>query len=131
MLLIKEKLNFPFDVMNIKKDEDITDDLLNEMADWAYGLLNALRMRPETWHLDYEDYKNAPEDIQDVLLSFVIVRCVAYLEDAHGLFEINGKPLNEDYTMALLFGLLPQAVEVLKMHGERMWQEGIKDMKKG
>ena len=124
------KLNFPFDVKNIK-DKDINDLFLNEMADWSYGLLVALRLRPEIWYLDYEEFENAPEDIQDILLSFAIIHGVVYPEDAYTLFEKDGKPLDEDYTISLLFGLLPQAVEVVKMHGERMWQKWVEDMDKG
>ncbi len=128
----KEKLNFPFDVKNIK-DEDINDDLLNEMADWSYGLLVALRLRPEIWHLDYEgDYENAPEDIQDILLSFSIVYGVVYPEDAHGLFEReDGQPVDASSTVAFLFASLPMAVERLKEHGEKLSKSRIEEMKKG
>ncbi|MCS7164536.1 MAG: hypothetical protein NZ845_06035 [Thermodesulfovibrio sp.] len=73
------------------------------MADWAYGLLNALILRPKIWYLDYA-FKDAPEETQEVLLSFAIIHGVVYPEDARYLFKTkNGELSDENLNTALLF----------------------------
>ncbi len=39
-------LRFPFDM------KKLTGEMIDDIQDWSYELLKALRMRPEVWYLD-------------------------------------------------------------------------------
>lgn len=125
----KDLLKFPFNIMEVNS---ISDDLLNEIADWSYGLLLALEMRPELWYLDYKDgYEKAAEDVQEIQLSYCIVAGVVNPEEACGLFrKDNDEYIDEDLEIVMFFGLLPKAVEVLKEHGQKLWKSKVEEMNK-
>ncbi|MFN3479512.1 MAG: UPF0149 family protein [Thermodesulfovibrionales bacterium] len=124
----KERLYFPFIDL---KAEDISEEVMNEMAEWTHGFLVALRLRPEIWYLDYE-YEKAPEYIKGVLLSLAIVHGVVNPEESHELFETeDGTPVDENLNTALMFGSLPLAIETLKDYGRLLWEERVEAMKKG
>lgn len=113
-------LTFPFDM------EKLSSTMLDDIQDWSYGLLEALRMRPEIWYIDSEEnYEDMPEYVKDVILSFCIVHGVVYPEEGRELFEKeHGKHLNDlAESMAILLGSLPLAVETLQAHGSQLEKE--------
>jgi len=116
----KGSLRFPFDM------EKLSSTMLDDIQEWSYGLLEALRMRPEIWYIDREEnYEDMPEYVKDVILSFCIVHGVVYPEEGRELFEDeNGKHLNDQVeATAILFGSLPLAVETLQAHGAHLEKE--------
>ncbi len=117
-------LTFPFDM------EKLSSTMLDDIQEWAYGLLEALRMRPDIWYLDSEEsYENMPEYVKEVILSFCIVHGVVYPEEGRDLFIKNDKSLdNEAESMLLILGSLPSAVETLQAHGAKLEKERQQNM---
>lgn len=116
----KGTLVFPFNM------EKLSSKMLDDIQDWSYGLLEALRMRPDIWYIDREEnYEDMSEYIKDIILSFCIVYGVVYPEEGRELFEYeNGKHLNDqDKAMAILLASLPLAVEILQAHGAQLEKE--------
>ena len=93
---------FPFDM------EKLSSEMIDDMQEWSYGLLEALKMRPEIWHIGYDkDYEDAAEDIKDVIISFCILCGMVYPEEGQGLFEEkNGKPIKDIFILGEA-GFLP------------------------
>ncbi len=124
----KRTLRFPFDM------EKLSGDMIDDIQDWSYGLLEALRLRPEVWYFDSdEDYGKAAEDVKDIILSYCIVLGVVYPEEGRELFENKkGKPIKDEAeSTAILFRVLPSAVETLQSHGARMEEERQRNMTGG
>jgi uncharacterized protein len=120
-------LSFPFDM------KKLSGEMIDDIQDWSFGLLEALRMRPEIWHIaDEEGFENADEDVKDVIYSFCTLYGIVHPDESKDLFVKHGKSLNDEAeSLAILFGMLPLAVETLQAHGERLWKERVEDMRKG
>lgn len=121
-------LRFPFDM------EKFSGGMIDDIQDWSYGLLEALRLRPEVWYFDSdEDYGKAAEDVKDIILSYCIVLGVVYPEEGRGLFENKkGEPIKDEAeSAAILFRTLPSAVETLQSHGARLEKERHRNIAQG
>lgn len=105
------KLKYPFPEIN---DENISGRLLDEIRDWAYGLILALRLRPEIWHLDYiGNIEEAPEDISK------------FLE------QINAPSIDLSTFARYTFVSLPNAVNELSNYGRKLWRKRVEEINKG
>lgn len=120
-------LRFPFDM------KKLSGDIIDDMQDWSFGLLEAMRMRPEIWHIaDKEDFENADEDVKDVILSFCTLYGFVHPEESKDLFIKHGKPMDDEAeSMAILLAMLPLAVETLQAHGARLEKERQRKMAGG
>jgi uncharacterized protein len=83
-------LRFPFDM------KKLSDEMVDDMQAWSFGLLEAMNMRPEIWHItDVEGFENATEDVKDVILSFWTLYGFVYPDDFEELFIKYGKPVDD------------------------------------
>ncbi len=124
----EETLMFPFDM------EKLSSKMIDDMQEWSYGLLEALKMRPEIWYIGYDkDYEDAAEDIKDVIISFCILCGMVYPEEGQGLFEEkNGKPIKDEAeSLSMILRLLPSAVATLQAHGAQLEEKHQQNMATG
>lgn len=121
----KGALEFPFDL------ERFSADMLQDIQEWSFGLLNALEMRPEIWHItDEEDFEEADDETKDIIFSFCTLYGVVYPDEAMDLFKKDGEQIDETVeSIATLLQILPVAVETLQMYGEQLWEERVAEMK--
>jgi uncharacterized protein len=120
-------LKFPFDM------KKLSGEMIDDIQDWSFGLLGALRMRPEIWHIaDEEEFEDASEDVRDVVLSFCVLYGIVHPDESKDLFIKHGKPLNDEAeSAAIFFSSLPYAVETLQAHGARLEKERHRDIAQG
>jgi hypothetical protein len=74
----------------------LSDEMVDDMQAWSFGLLEAMNMRPEIWHItDVEGFENATEDVKDVILGFWTLYGFVYPDDFEELFIKYGKPVDD------------------------------------
>lgn len=110
------RLRFPFD-LSAKGGWSV-----EALKDWAYGLYQAMTLRPEVWGLEGEPGhdEEAPGDVTDLSTSWGIIMALAYPEHIAEIFNrqsFDPETNKEDMTFqATLFALLPGAVQTLQEH---------------
>lgn len=117
---MNKTLHFPFDYKNISRD------WFPDLEDWAYGLFNALILRPQHWGVaEGQTEEDASEYMCDVMNAFAIVDAVAFPEERSEIFETTpgAEPKSEDELKIMVFGLLPASVETLQHHGEMLHKQ--------
>jgi yecA family protein len=111
------KLAYPFDFTRLAK----ADYPLIES--WTHGLFMGLSLRPHIWQVSEENEKdysgNTPPDLKKVKDSYDVIMTIALPEERVGIYEpIPGLPqIGPDEILAMLFIMLPAAVEILKNYG--------------
>jgi uncharacterized protein len=112
-----KKLFFPFDYKKISRD------WFPDLEDWAYGLFEALALRPEHWGLPYERSEgDIPEDMLDVMDACAVVSLAAFPDERISAFKTmpDSEPKSEEEMEMMVFGLLPVGVENLIKYGEKL-----------
>jgi len=120
-------LRFPFDM------KKLSGSMIDDIQDWSYGLLEALKLRPEVWYFDNnKDYEELAEDAKDIVLSYCIVIGMVYPEEGQDFFKKHGKPIKDEAeSMAIFLRTLPSAVATLQSHGARMEENRQHNMNRG
>lgn len=115
-------LHFPFDL------DALTDEMLGAIGDWAYGLNEALRLRPDCW-LEYlpeavpeKDEKDYDEELVTAL---AVIKGVARPDEAAERLTLKGAGEEErsENLLATLFVMLPKAVSVVLDHAKALERE--------
>ncbi|UOD34648.1 UPF0149 family protein [Deferribacteraceae bacterium V6Fe1] len=111
-------------LVDVIKDEDLTDEYMAEISDWAKGLFSAFKMRPEIWYPDRELIKNDLEGLDSYVYFFGILYSAAYP-------DIVNKHLKNDKNVdrKLIYKIIPSAVEGIKAVGEMFLDERKKKFK--
>jgi len=127
---IKGKLSFPFDY------DEITNDELEMIDGWTYGLFLALSLRPALWGMDreysLEDIEKLPDYITKVMDAYSVIISIAVPEEMESGFQelMESEAMDRDEIMDMFFEQLPLAVETLQAHGLKMRLTPSKDKKK-
>jgi uncharacterized protein len=118
----KGKLFFPFDI------GELETGYLTTISDWAYGLFQAMTLRPEIWTIGREDRDegNLTEEEQELLSSCGII-IGADPDNVPEIFEkedFDPEAKEEDlHLQATLFAFLPSAVATLQAHAKLKTEE--------
>lgn len=111
------KLSFPFDPAALKSGD------LRRIEEWAYGLYNAINIRPAVWDMDNVPANaddDAPDEVTNVSSAWGVIMAMAYPKRIAEIFDKESFDLktNKDdmefYVKLLL--LLPLAVDVIQNH---------------
>ena len=110
-----DKLYFPFDY------DKLTETMIIDIEEWAYGLLEALSLRPHNWGMAYEESENdIPEEMLEVRDACAIISAVAFEEERSDLFELEPgvQPKSDEEIYAIIINTLPSCVDILRDHAK-------------
>ncbi len=109
---LEGELRFPFDIKALKKGD------IARMGDWAYGLFQAMSLRPEVWGLD--DGQESDDVVDELSSACGVIMSVAKPELIPEVFDkpdfdpdVNKKDME---LQANLFVMLPGAVSIVQEH---------------
>ena len=105
-------------LVDVIKDEDLTDEYMAEISDWAKGLFSAFKMRPEIWFPNPEDLKKPSKEKELYTYFLGIIFSAAYPD------TLNEYLVQEDNVdKKLIYKPIPRAAEALKAVGEMLLDE--------
>jgi len=114
------RLHFPFNYATMADEEF---DLIEE---WAYGLYEALTLRPELWGFS-DEYADLPdEDLPPGLLEVIdaceIITAVALPEERDTIVRTapGREPKSAEQVAAVLISMLPECVRIVQAYGAKI-----------
>lgn len=112
-----DKLHFPFDYAKL------TETMIIDIEEWAYGLLEALSLRPHNWGMAYEESENdIPEEMLEVMNACIVIRAAAFEEERDDVFEPlpGAEPKSDEDVYIFIVKALPACVDILRAHAKTL-----------
>lgn len=125
----ENSLHFPFDL------DAPTDEMLDEIEDWAYGLNEALQLRPDCW-LEYMPESVPEKDAEtydkELLTALAVIKGLARPDEAAKVLTMKGADQEEqpEHLLATLFAILPKAVSVVLDHATALERERLEHLRR-
>ncbi len=123
---LRGKLVFPFDY------DKITDDQMELIDGWTYGLFLALSLRPTLWGMGREytlkEIEKLPEDVIEVMDAYSVIISIAVPEEMEEGFKevMEEESLTRDAMMDMFYEQLPTAVAILQAHSLKLRENNLK-----